>query len=168
MLDSNLIIYSAKNLDCFKVFYDDLNRYNVVSAIDEIIKLEFLRSANSKTSLKKKEDFLNTLLGGKKMESLSVTKETFINARRISNLYHSMKLQKYISITDCLIAAQLKLYEKNLFLATANNKHFPLKLFDRINIYCIELKEEIIPVGIYRFSGDKYNKLVESFSKSKA
>ena len=165
LIDTNIIIESVKHTNDFAGFYDELKRNNIRSGIDYAIKLEFLRSSNVFYHLKKKEEFLSLFFGSDRdrME-LNILKETFIDARRISNLYYFLNIGRNVSVIDFLIMAQLKRYKNSgLFLATIDNKDFSTKIFDRMGIYIIDVADRIYNIGIYQFSNKKYNGFVKRF-----
>jgi len=164
-LDTNIIIEFARNPLCFKGFFNDLVISRVIPAVDESIKCEFLRKSNSSKKLKEKEEFLNNLLGTYEIRTeLKVTNEIFIEATKLSNLFNFLNDKNNSAMTDCLLAAQLKKFKGNLYLATMNNKDFPLKIFDRVEIYNIEIKDEIRNIGIYKFSEDKFQNVERRFN----
>lgn len=168
LLDTNVIIYSIKYLNEFKGFFEELEKYNISPGIDWSVKLEFLRTSNTYEKLESKQRFLNLLLGDKKNRmELHISNETFEDARNISILYNFLNIKKKnnISLIDCLIAAQLKKYKNNLFLATTNNSDFPLKIFNRVKLYNVEVQDDIFNIGIYQFSEPKYNKEFSRFIK---
>ncbi len=170
LLDTNILVDSAKYKDNFKPFYAELKKLNVAPVIDSSIKLEFLRSANNIKNLQEKIWCLNVLLGSQKDRlELPITDETLIDARKLSNLYHHLKIKKKksISVVDCLLAAHLKKYINNLYLATSNNSDFTTKIFDRIHIFNIGINDEIRNIGIYKYSEKKYLEVLEKFKRSK-
>lgn len=169
LLDTNLIINIAKYGDVFLPFLDQLVESSVKSVIDYAIKFEFLRSSNTKEDLQKKSQYLDALLGADRLE-LMTDKEIFEKATEIGNIYsrRNSTYNKQISFGDCLIAAQMMKYNdhhETLFLATSDNKDFPLCIFDRIDIFTVDTKEkgEIINIGIYSFSKSKYQVLKREF-----
>lgn len=165
IIDTNIIIEATRHYDEFKIFFQELKNDEIVLCIDYSITLEFLRSSNTIDILKKKIDYI-TLLFGSNYQELFISKETFIDARRISNLYYFIG-KKGVSTIDCLLAAQAKKYEKNCYLATINNSHFSIKIFDRIGIYTIATDDKIFNIGIYKFSEVKYDELKNRFVKIK-
>lgn len=168
LLDCNILIYSVRYKNEFKPFYEELTGNNVKPAIDQFIKLEFLRSANTQALLKAKADFLNLFLGANENRlTIPLDSEILVDASRFSNLYNYLNLKKQnVSVGDCIIAADLKKYSHSLVLATANNSDFPLKLFDRLLIKTIEAGEQIINVGFYTFSETKFSSVLEGWNKS--
>jgi|WetSurMetagenome_2_1015567.scaffolds.fasta_scaffold17567_4 predicted nucleic acid-binding protein len=164
LLDTNVIIEFAKYPSSFQGFFDDLINNRVVPAVDESIKCEFLRKSNTLEKRKKKEDFLDFLLGtDENRTELKITNEIFSDATHLSNLFNFLNDKNNSSITDCLLAALLKKYENNLYLATINNKDFSIKIFDRVLICNIEIGDEIRNIGIYKFSKPKYETIVDRF-----
>jgi rRNA-processing protein FCF1 len=168
LLDTNILINSAKYQTEFEVFFDELKQNNISPTIDNAIKLEFLRSANTQRNLSIKINYLNLLLGNdEKRLDLPITEDTLIDARRISNLYYFLNLKKQkISFVDSIISAQLKKYSSNLFFATINNQDFPLQIFDRLFVTNVDANSELFTIGIYAFSEKKYNIIVDKFSKT--
>lgn len=171
LLDTNILIDSAKYANSFEPFYTKLEKLDIALIIDSSIELEFLRSANTLKNLQEKINYLELLLGrkgSKKEIPIPIKDETLKDARRLSNLYHHLKIKKNksISAVDCLLAAHLKKYKNNLYLATANNSDFTTKIFSRIHIFNIEIEDEIKNIGIYKFSEEKYSKVLENFKKS--
>lgn len=168
LLDTNILINSAKYQSEFKEFFNELKKYNVSPNIDCSIKLEFLRTANTQKNLSIKINYLNILLGNdEKRLDLPITEKTLVDARRLSNLFHYLNIKKHsISAIDSIISAQLKKYSNNLFLATMNHKDFPLQVFDLIQAINISTINELFTIGIYAFSEKKYNLVLDNFSKT--
>jgi hypothetical protein len=168
LLDTNILINSAKYPLEFETFFEELSAFHIVPIIDEAIKLEFLRSANTQKKLLIKINYLTLLLGNdQKRLDLPITIDTLVNARRFSNLSHYLNLKKQsISLGDSILSAQLKKYSGSLYLATMNHKDFPLRLFNRVLVKNIETSDELFTIGIYGFSESKYNEVVDSFTKT--
>lgn len=164
LLDTNIIIEFARNPLCFKGFFDELVDKEVIPAVDDSVKCEFLRKSNTLAKLNEKKEFLNSLLGtDERRTELPVSNEIFLEATGLSNLFNFLNDKNNSAMADCLLAAQLKKYKGNLYLATMNNRDFPLKIFDRVDIYNIEIKDEIRNVGIYKFSEAKYGDISGRF-----
>lgn len=164
LLDTNLIINSSKNVESFRDFFLELDKHNIVPCIDDCINLEYLRTSNSPSSIKKKKDYLSTLLG-KDMTTLPITNETLQDARKLSILCSSFNNSKDMGFVDSMIAAQLKKYGDNIALATCNNKHFTTKLFNRVVIETVDSGDEVFTIGFYEFDKDKYSRLAKDFGK---
>jgi hypothetical protein len=166
LLDTNIIIEFAKCPSYFKGFFDDLKDSDVVSAVDESIKCEFLRKSNTIDKRGQKEKLLDLLLGiGEKRTELKITNEIFVEATLLSNVFNFLNDKNSSSIVDCLLAAQLKKFGENLYLATMNNKDFPMKIFDRVCIFNIEMGDEIKNIGVYKFSKKRFDIALERFEK---
>lgn len=168
LIDTNAIISLIRFSDFYIDFFNQLEKYNVKSIIDYAIKFEFLRGSQTKRDYETKEKYLDILLGENRSE-LICTNEIFENAREIANIYarKDSKLNKQISPTDCLVAAQMKKFNETiadrLFLATVDNHDFPLFVFDRISIFTIDTEKDIINMGIYGFNKRKYENLQKEF-----
>jgi hypothetical protein len=166
LLDTNIIIGFAKCPANFKGFFDDLKDSDVVSAVDESIKCEFLRKSNTIEKRQQKEKLLDWLLGiDEKRTELKITNDIFTEATLLSNIFNFLNDKNSSSIVDCLLAAQLKKFGENLYLATMNHKDFPLKIFDRIHIFNVEVEDEIKNIGIYKFSKERFEISLERFKK---
>lgn len=153
LLDTNLLIYSARNKEILLPFFDKVNSLHVTSVIDQTIKFEFLRGCKTKEDLQIKQEYLDLLLGSNRME-LPVDKNIFEKARLISNIYCRKNAQyaKQISFGDCLIAAQMIKYNLNrsgLFIATTDNNDFPTFIFNRVDVVTLYDDNTIFNIGIY-------------------
>lgn len=153
LLDTNLLIYSAKNKEVLLPFFDEVHNLNVTSVIDQTIKFKFLRGCKTKEDLQTKQEYLDLLLGSNRME-LPVDKNIFEKARLISNIYCRKNSQyaKQISFGDCLIAAQMIKYNLNrseLFIATTDNNDFPIFIFNRVDVITLHDDNNIFNIGIY-------------------
>lgn len=170
ILDTNLLIYVAKNREIFSPFFDKIRQLNVVSVIDQTIKFEFLRGCTTKEDLQIKQEYLDLLLGSNRME-LPVDKSIFEKARLISNIYcrKNINYAKQISFGDCLIAAQMIKYNSTsrneLFIATTDNSDFPTFIFNRVDVITLHDDNTIFNIGIYGINQKSFNSKVEDFDK---
>lgn len=71
------------------------------------------------------------------------------------------------SYADFLLAACLYLFRDKALVLTGNNKHFPVSIFDRIEIITADYDKQIKSYGIYEFSDAKFGKVAESILKEK-
>ncbi len=166
LLDTNILINAAKYKEYFKSFFEELADNEVQSVIDYGIKFEFLRSSNTQERREDKKRYLDLILGKDRMELL-VNSEIIDSAIELANIY-SRKIKgadKQFSFTDCVIAAQMKRYQKSLYLATLDNNDFPLYIFNRVDIYTIDTENEILNIGIYSFNDSKYQRCKREFLK---
>lgn len=169
LLDTCLLIATVRDEDSFSDFFEQIKLNNISLAMDSTIEFEFLRSSNTMEALQVKAGWLSKFFGAKVDRfNLPVTIVQYEDARKIANLYSfsDSKNSSKISAADCLIAAQLKKYEGNLFLATLNNCDFPLSIFNRREIITIDSEKQIFNVGIYSFSAEKYLKQAKRFVKA--
>ncbi|MBU2025844.1 hypothetical protein KJ912_03855 [Patescibacteria group bacterium] len=167
LIDTNILIYSSRSPNEFKPFFNKIRKYKISPAIDYSIKLEFLRSSNTLKAFNYKKDYLDLFFGDKKNHMIIPTeKKIFENAMQLSILYNFLNVPKRTKISpiDCLIAGQLMKYKEKLALATINNSDFPLEIFNRLEIFNIELSHDILNIGIYQFSGIKYQKAYNKVS----
>lgn len=164
LLDTNILINAAKYKEHFKSFFEELADNEVQSVIDYGIKFEFLRSSNTQERREDKKRYLDLILGKDRME-LFVDSGMIDSAIELANIY-SRKIKganKQFSFTDCVIAAQMKKYQKSLYLATLDNDDFPLCIFDRVEIYTIDTNDKILNIGIYLFNKLKFQKCIKEF-----
>lgn len=151
MLDTNVLIDSFENFDAFEGFFQLLLDQNCRPIYFPFIEFEFTRVAFEPSNKEKRAKFLRYIA------SMSVpmpVDEMGKSALEFAQLYQAKKL-KSPQLVDCCIAAYLRQYPDNLFLATANHKDFPTFLFDCIHLNPIDGGMKIIPVGIYKYNLDK-------------
>ncbi len=175
LIDTNLLINISKysKHGYFDAFLKQLEFLKIKSVVEEGILFEFRRGSRTKKHLDAKDEFLAYLLGGEKNQIVLQSygsKEIFEKAQELSVLYNNkdIRLANQISFVDCLVAAQLMKFGDRLFLATLDNKDYPLFIFDRIKLLAIDAEEEIINIGIYAFNKDKYEKCRKDFAKTPA
>jgi len=103
LLDTCILIHAAKNRDAFeRQFFDFINKNEAYPIINEIVKFEFLRSANTKQTLDSNLRLLSDLLGDALELVLPMNGKTFKQARQISNLYRFHNISSsQISVADC-------------------------------------------------------------------
>lgn len=173
LLDTNVLINSLKNPEKFSGFFTNIQKeLEMQPVIDHSIKFEFLRGAVFQEQKETLSDFLSLLFGKNYLE-LRVDSEIFNTATELANIFSrkNSNSKSQISFGDCLISAQMCRYNKDkdqLFLATIDNKDFPLCVFDRIDIHTIDLCNDIINIGIYSFNTSSYKKLDADFKKSQS
>jgi predicted nucleic acid-binding protein len=178
LLDTNIIIsashYSKREIKLWDDFLVGLRRdFGVEFVIDWSVKFEFLRGSKTKSDFLGKEGILNFLVGGDRIE-LNIDDSVMKDAVELSNLYarKNPRLTKQISFADCLLAAQAKKFysEKvgnQLFILSMDLFDFPLCIFDRIKIFTIDAKTEILNIGVFSFNQKKYLELKREFDKIK-
>lgn len=167
LVDTNFLINFAENSDSFRGFIDTLQSLNVYLVIDRSIEFEFLRSANRRLELEKRILLLEKLLGTDRI-FLRYQDELFEDAKTLANLYSKINGQynKQISFQDCLIAAHLRKYKNNLYLATLDLQDFPLEVFDRVQVICIDVGKSVLTIGFYAYNETKYDELVRKYSEN--
>lgn len=185
LIDTNVIIYSAKYPEQFRVFFDELFSEPTLKCYNDVIRYEFLRGSDSPQDLKEKREYLDYLFGNQHVQirdmlMLHIDSETYEDARRISNLYYFYnQLPKHqrkiippipidkITFTDLILTGQLKQQHNSLALATTNIDDFPTLVLDRRFVRAIDIGHHIITIAIYTFSEEKYAHILDSFTKSK-
>lgn len=160
LLDTNILIDSAKFPESFTPFYRTLEEREVQTVLESTIQFEFLRGFQVR---KNAEEFLEAFLG-KDRFTLVPDKDLFEMALRIAHVYY-LADNKHIKIADALIAAQISKYARSasdaneLLLATQNHKDFPPVLFQRLAVHLVTLPDgSIKTLGVYRFDLEVFKK----------
>ncbi len=160
LLDTCFIAKFKDNKFYFKDLLFLFNEKNCATTTHSFIENEFLRGSSTNSYIKEKKEFLNRF----NFFNLKITEEIIKNSILISNIYSNKNiLNNQISIIDCVNAAFLMQYSKNLFLVTLDNKDYPIFIFDRIYIYTIDVGKEIFNCGFYRFNIKKFEKAKSEF-----
>ena len=160
LLDTNILIDASKDPDAFDELFTLLKQHDIQGVHDSIAKLEFLRGARNNKELESYEVFLDGLLGTDRFvmpTNKDLHHMLFDDALRIARVSSRVDNKK-MSVPDCLLAAQVSVYERSsgkLLLATNNHKDFPPFLFEPIYVHLVFLKNGTIrPVGFYRCKVD--------------
>ncbi len=163
LLDTNVLIYFLKYPPFMAALIKRLEEAGVNLVLDDLVKFEFLRGANSPNEEATLKDFLQKLfrISMEEVEKSQfvITAETIKLATEIANIYSSRLKNTRIELVDCFIAGQMKKYnatKANLYLATVNHKDFPKLLFDRVGIETIDTDEDIINIGFYMFNRERF------------
>lgn len=170
LLDTNIVIDSLKYPEAFQPMYLDLDKRKVQAVLDHTVKFEFTRGATNLSLIKMYEEFLSRRYGSSKLE-LVINDFIYSTAITIA-IIHGRNACSRIGFADCLIAAQMHKFEKNLFLATQDHQDFPGFLFKRVGVYTIDIqdkdpkKDAIKTVGIYQFNIDSYKEQVKRITSS--
>lgn len=159
LLDTNVIIDSTKFPEEFGSFYKLLSDRSVTPILDHTTRLEFVRSAKTKSDKQNYENFLNLIFSNDRIE-MPPSLKLFGIAENISLIVSRME-NNSIELGDSLISAQLANGKsQNLFLATENHQDFPSCLFERLHLEIVYLPNgKIKTVGIYKFLKENYEKL---------
>lgn len=166
LLDTNVLI--EQSLHPQHPFWLDFERKRIqlncqAIAVPEV-QFELFRRVRSK----KDEETLSSFLDEVRVLRIALPNpEAWQRATEIGQLYALAKLEG-IGPIDCILASYLQYYAQNLYLATFNNRDFPVTLFDRHNILNFEIKNEIKALGIYSFSEEKFEHLTRRFLKAKS
>lgn len=135
-------------------------------AIDNLVRLEFLRDIFIPDQREEKEKFI---INNNFFKQSILHPETFIeqqnNALLLSRMYQQ-QIQKtkkntgcHASPVDLLLASRIMLnYEREL-LITGNKRDFPSCIFDIIHIFPHELPQgNIVPFCLIKFNKNKFDK----------
>ncbi len=166
LLDANVVIeQSLHHEDPFWIAFEArLSELSCQAIVVPEIQFELFRRIRSSQDEENLLSFLDRL----KISRLVLPNSgAWQRASRIGQLYALAKLDG-ISAIDCILAAYLQQHPKSLYLATFNNRDFPLNLFDRHHMLNFEIKNEIKVLGIYSFSEKKFGGLMERFEKAKS
>src|SRR5690606_31490043 len=147
LLDTNVLIEQFLNYDdsFWKCFEKDLAQLNCKLIITLEIHFELFRRMRSEQDHENFMGFLERVRVG--VFALS-NPEGWERATKIGQLYALAKWDG-IGAIDCILASYLQHYAQNLYLATFNNRDFPVTLFDRHDMLNFEIKNEIKVLSIY-------------------
>ena len=166
LLDTNAVIEQFLHPgDPFWInFAEEIKSLDCTTFITPEIKFELFRRVRSEADEKQLLSFLEDA----EIQTVALSNtDCWMMATKIGQIYAINKLDGKETI-DCLIATYLQRYNKSLYLATFNNKDFPIKLFDREVMLNFETDDNIKVLGIYHFSETKFSQLKINFKKSKA
>lgn len=173
LLDTNILIALLRHQSSllFDDFLRSLESLNLKSVVEEATLFEFRRGSRRQSDLDTKNAFLDFLQGGENNRMIlpsSTSKEILENAQKLALLYSHKHapLSKQISFVDCLVAAQLMKYGKNICLATTDNNDYPLFIFDRDVVLTFDSGDEIINIGIYTFNQKKFDQCERDFKRA--
>lgn len=159
LLDTNVLIDSAKFPNEFAEFYKKLHDREVGAVLEHVIRLEFIKGARTKKDKDNYEKFIDLVFTNDRIE-LKPDAKVFSIAENISLIVGRID-NAVIELGDSLIAAQIaNMKSERLYLATQNHHDFPPCLFDRIHLEIINLPNgKIKTVGIYKFNKESYKTL---------
>ncbi len=166
VFDTNILIksFTSENFEKFKVFFDYLKNNNCEIVNFDLVGFEFTRNDYCPSDIAHKEIFLKKI--GAILLNFNHAPDLLEEALEISRIYSHKGIQKgKISLVDCCLGALLKIYNKNIFLATLNHKDFPTILFDRKFIFPIDADDDIHTIAFYRFNNNKWATLKNDFDK---
>lgn len=165
LLDTNVLIYLTKYPRFMAALLKRWEDAGIVLILDDLVKFEFLRKANSPEEEAQLKNFLQKIFkteaGGIDKTQFPIVDEVIRLATEIANLYSWRLKNTRIQLPDCFLAGQMRKYnaaKDQLYLATANHKDFPPLLFDRIGIETVDTGEEILNIGFYKFNREKFKR----------
>ena len=169
LLDTNILIDCSKYPIFFKDFLLNLTTHNIALVIDQTVRFEFLRNADSPKQKKVLDDFLKSLLSVDDI-GLLIDGTTVSDAIYLANIYAWKNLNK-IDLADCFLASAMKKFNESavrprMFLATQNHKDYPDFIFKRIGIETIDVAgNSIINIGFYEFNKDSFVQAHDDYKK---
>lgn len=178
LVDTNVLIHSSKNIELYQEkFFDKIFASNVSIVVNDLIRIELLRYAKTKSERQKIEELLKFLMKqGLKDFQIQIDPDVIDKSIKIANIYQNkLKSIKTIEVVDCIIAAQIVKYsekkkESQLFLATENHSDFPLLFFDRVGIETIDTiaadPGSIHNIGFYSFNSDRYKIVLQEIESN--
>jgi predicted nucleic acid-binding protein len=163
LLDTNVLIYFTKYPPQMAGLLQKLREAKISLVLDDLVKFEFLRKAANPDERKILTEFLCEFFETSEEElkgsQFPLINEAIRAATQIANIYSSRLKNIRIELPDCFLAGQMKKYNSvkdNLYLATANHKHFPQLLFNRCGIETVDIGEDILNIGFYMFDRGKF------------
>jgi len=144
--------------DIIQAFIDNDCKF----CINDFIRFEFLRIAYKEEEYKKLDAFLS-----KQFTILPITADIYQMTSNIACIYNlcSKENKHKISLVDCLNAAFVYKYSKDLLLITLDNNDYPIDVFNRTDVGAIDSGKKILTWGLYAFNQKKYLAKEEIFKK---
>lgn len=170
LIDTNILIDYSKYPIFFTSFIKNLRAYNVNLVVDQTVRFEFMRTANSTQKEETLKEFINFFLDKGKVE-LPINDATVAEAIQIANIYAWKNTQK-IELADCFLASAMRKFNEGssqprLYLATQNHKDFPKYIFKRVGIETIDIKQEnIINIGFYEFDNEAFKTVEDAYNRT--
>jgi hypothetical protein len=164
LVDTCFLIHCQRNLKAG--YFDDvlleLKNKSCVPAINPLIKQEFLRLSASELHHKARVDFLNKLIA----YELPLSEDVWEDAGLISRI--SIFTHKPIkSITDSIIMAQLKKWENQMLVLTADINDFQKPFIRRFGLKAIDIGNDVITIGFHQFNNAEFSKILKRYQKYK-
>jgi predicted nucleic acid-binding protein len=173
LLDTNVLINFTKHPLLMEGMLAALRAKGAILVLDEVVRFEFLREANSPKEIQTLKYFLQKLFELKPEDvdrtMFPIVPDIFTYATEIGNLY-SWKKYARISLADCFLAAQMRKYnekKEQMYLMTSDHTDFPPLFFERIGIETLDAKDSIINVGFYRFDPAAFSACQASYETQK-
>ncbi len=170
LLLDTCVLFELVKLDRkpFEDFFDEIKNNNIDITIDDIVTTEFLQGRKNYAETKSYFEYIEKLLGSlyTNINYLPTTQKDIIEAQIISNINNNIDPQysSKSSLADNILIAKLTFKPRaKLFFATFNHQDFISPLMERMTIINIETTKRVLPLGIYRFNHQKYNKLKKKY-----
>jgi len=147
--------------DVFSCLLREFGEIKCDTCINDLIYLEFVRSAVGKRDKDNVERFVSQYVF-----TLPTDQEIYEIAHTLYPLYNScgsIRNNRQVSVVDVINASFLKKYGENLFLLTLDNSDYPLEVMDRLIVGAIDAGKQIMTWGIYRFNQERYEEMVGRF-----
>ncbi|MEK7524609.1 MAG: hypothetical protein AAB588_06310 [Patescibacteria group bacterium] len=131
-----------------------LDELKCTLTINDLIKAEFFRDANSHTELLERNNFIKALC---QQFSLPFDQSIYRSAMILSYIYVRHK-HKGVELIDLMTSALLEKYANNqrLILVTTNHKDYPLTVHDRIGAVVLDLGKDLSTLGFYTINTNKW------------
>lgn len=158
-LDTNILskLYYCQEL--VNPFRNIFSPFSII--IDSYIKFEFTRNEFWQENFDNKTKFLNTIPAVAEIQELDSETSVLENASLLSKIY-TYKLGKKggsIPVVDLLLMARVMNYDHSLLL-TADKQDFTTIVFDRINIFTFEDRDDhLTHIQLLKFNQDKFKQL---------
>jgi len=169
VIDTNILAICSTDNNLITTF--DHLFANCYLMLDPIVKLEFLKGAQTESLFQKKKNFLEFRGFYEMPDHQQIYKEVQENALNIARIYSHHKHPE-IKLGDILIISRLMIYP-NYYLLTLDKDDFTTMLFNRIGIISFEHRTlnkpseslELNHACIIKFDSVKYNSCLKKINK---
>ena len=137
--------------------------------ITSLIRLEYLRKANSKNELEKFKEYLSLNYSEINLSSREDRYDIYQLSSEIACVckYIRPDHYKHIQITDFIHGGLLRRYPQNLFLLTFDINDFSEPIFKILHHESIKINKNLEIWALYRFNKEGFDNLYEKFKKAK-
>lgn len=170
LLDTNVLIYLTKYPPLMAGLLKAWEDAGITPILDDLVKFEFLRKAICPSEEIELKNFLQTIFKCSSVDiektQFPITDEIIKLSTGIANLYSWRLRNLHVELSDCFLAGEMRKYNQHhdqLFLATANHKHFPSLIFNRVGIEPVDAGDEIFTIGFYQFDRGKFEREIKAY-----
>ena len=143
LIDTNLFIDLFEHEAIYENFLKSANTQAVTFVSCDLVRGEFVRTKDQEKFIEKNELF-------SKLITTILPMDVKISELLIPTMEEYGRNIEGVSIVDIVLACFIKRY-KGLYLLTRNHKDFPLRIFERSCIFCIEHERDVKTYALYQY-----------------